>query len=494
MRKKLIVIGAGIAGLSAAVYALKCGFDVTVLESHSIPGGNCTSWKRKGYLFEGGMHWLSGSNTNEALNKSWRHIGALDDTVAIHYPEPFMTYDHDGTEIRIYRDADETEKHFMELSPDDKAEIKKLLGNIRKVKNLAMPVTDIKGVKTTRKARLPLSLLFSALSAGRLLSSFSKISREQYISRFKHEGIREMLRSSTSDQNGALPLFFTMGVLARGDGGFPEGGSLPFAARVAKTVTDLGGEILYSTRADRVVIENGKATGVVYSGETHSADAVLVAADTMAMDHLFETPPKATWLDEMRETAKPTTCVLISLGINADLSKYPRGYIFKLKTPISLADLTFEYLSINNYASDPIYSPAGKTALTTILDGDSYDFWKKAREEGSYSDAKQKIADDVIAAISEQIPELIGNVEVIDVATPLTYERYCGNWKGSWMTEMLPGMKMRTYPSVISGLSGVYFAGHRLIPPGGLPPALMSARTAIQHLCRDTGTLFVSEE
>ena len=54
--KKLIVIGGGIAGLSAGIYAQKCGFDTTIFESHSISGGNCTSWKRGGYLFEGGMH------------------------------------------------------------------------------------------------------------------------------------------------------------------------------------------------------------------------------------------------------------------------------------------------------------------------------------------------------------------------------------------------------------------------------------------------------
>ena len=50
MKKKVIVIGAGVAGLSSGIYAQKCGFDVTILESHSIAGGNCTSWKRKGYL------------------------------------------------------------------------------------------------------------------------------------------------------------------------------------------------------------------------------------------------------------------------------------------------------------------------------------------------------------------------------------------------------------------------------------------------------------
>jgi len=187
-------------------------------------------------------------------------------------------------------------------------------------------------------------------------------------------------------------------------------------------------------------------------------------------------------------------CVLISLGINADLGKYPHGYIFKLKTPIKLADQTYEHLSVNNYAADPAYSPEGKTAMTAILTGDTYDFWKKAKDEGRYKEAKQKIADEVIAAITAQIPEADGKVEVCDVATPLTYERYCGNWKGSWMTEMTPGMKMESYPAVIEGLSGVYFAGHRLMPPGGLPVALITGRRAVQHLCRDTKTLFISEE
>ena len=52
--KNVIIIGAGITGLSAGVYAAKAGFKTTILESHIIPGGLSTSWKRKGYLFEGG--------------------------------------------------------------------------------------------------------------------------------------------------------------------------------------------------------------------------------------------------------------------------------------------------------------------------------------------------------------------------------------------------------------------------------------------------------
>jgi len=228
-------------------------------------------------------------------------------------------------------------------------------------------------------------------------------------------------------------------------------------------------------------------------GKRLNAGAVIITADTMAIDYLFDEPLTTPWLEEMRKVCEPTMVTLICLGINADLSKYAKNYVFKPAQAITLANKTYEQLAINNYAGDTVYSPKGKTALTIQLDGDTYEFWKKAKEEGRYSEEKQKIADIVIAALTAQMPEIKDKVEACDVATPLTYERYCGNWKGSWMTEMTPGMKMKTYPAVIKGLSGLYFAGQRMSPPGGLPPALVSGRIAVQHLCKDTGTVFVSE-
>ena len=68
-KHSVVVIGAGIAGLSAAVYLQRSGFDVTICEQHRIPGGLSTGWSRKGYFFEGGMHWLTGSSEKLALNR-----------------------------------------------------------------------------------------------------------------------------------------------------------------------------------------------------------------------------------------------------------------------------------------------------------------------------------------------------------------------------------------------------------------------------------------
>ena len=493
--KKVIVIGGGIAGLSAGIYAGRCGFSTTILESHSIAGGNCTSWKRKGYLFEGGMHWLTGSDPKTPIHKLWRCVGALDDSVVIRLDEPFYEYDWGGTRIHLYRDVDKTERHWLDIAPQDEKEIKTLCGYMRKMKGLTMPVSDLRGVKVTKRNRLSLSMLFSFLPVLGMMRKLPKISRDKYIGRFSHEGLREMMCSFTSEESGILPLVFTMGILASGDGGFPEGGSLPFAGRMAETFTAPGGVILYNTRAERVVVENNKAVGVMAEGKRLDADAVIVTADTMQMDYLFESPLKSPWLDKMRAVTLPTMNVLISLGIATDLSKYPHRYVWKPGEPIKLDTQTYDFMAINNYAGDPVYCPEGKTAMTTMLGGDTYDFWKKARDENRYAEEKQKIADEVIAAITKQIPEVKGRIEVCDVATPLTYERYCANWKGSWMTEITSGMSvMKSYPAVIEGLSGVYFAGHRMSPPGGLPVALMSGRRAVQHLCRDTKTVFASED
>jgi len=500
MKQKVIIIGGGIAGLSAGVYAQKCGFDTTILESHSIGGGICTSWKRQGYLFEGGMHWLGGSDKKQPTNRMWRHIGALDDSVAIHYGEPFVEYNYKGTPIRFYRDVDKTERHLLELAPDDAKEIKKFCGNIRKFKNLVNPISDLKGVKVTKKNPKSLSALLSMLPLIRIMGAYSKVSVVQYAKRFTHDGIREAFSSMPGNEQGVAMFIMTMGALASGDAGFPEGGSLPFAQRIAKTFISLGGEMLLNTHAEKVIVENGKAVGVMSINKTDNtskqmnADAVIITIDTMAIDNLFDTPPQASWLEEMRRITKPTTAVFVSLGINADLRKYPKGFLIKLENPIKISNETIGSLLISNYAHDPCYSPVGKSALTMQLPGDTYDYWKELKENDRYAKEKQRIADEVIATITTHIPEVDGNVEVCDVATPLTYERYCGNWKGSWMSAITPEMKFKPYPSVVKGLDRVYFAGQRMIPPGGIPPAMTSGRTAVQYLCRDTGTLFISEE
>lgn len=489
--KKVIIVGAGIAGLSAGIYAVQSGFDVTILEMHKIPGGNSTSWKRDGYFFEGGMHWLTGSGKDQPLYKEWCNLGALADDVPVYNRDPFYTYNYNGQNVCLYREVNRLEKHFLSISPSDKKEIQSLCKDIKKFSKMSMPIFDIKGVKVKEKHTMPISMLFKMLPVFSRMFSLSKMSSSEYAERFKHPAIREILKTVVGSDYNASSLMYTLACLATGDGGYPEGGSLSMALRMAKRYENLGGKIEYNKRVQKVLVKNGKAVGVVVNDEEILADAVVVTVDTLsAIDNLFDKPLHEPWMEKMRANTKLAMSTFICLGIEADLSDLPENMLFVFDMPFSYAGNEINFLGINNYATFKGYAPKGCTSVTMALLGDTYDYWKNAKTIGTYEQEKKQLVEAIIERLSAKLPQIKDKVVVWDVATPLTYERYCGTYKGSWMTVMGKGDKTTIYPNTSQNIGNLYFAGQRMQPPGGLPVAAATGRTAIQYLCRDTNTVF----
>lgn len=489
--KKVIIVGGGISGLSAGIYAVQSGFDVTILEMHTIPGGNSTSWKRGGYFFEGGMHWLTGSGIDQPLYKEWCNLGALADDIPVYNRDPFYTYNYNGQKVCLYRDVDRLEKHFLLISPEDKKEIQALCRDIKRFTQMSMPIMDIKGVKVKEKHPMSLSILFKMLPVIPRLLSLSKVSTSEYVERFKHPAIREILKPVIGSDYNASALMVTLACFASGDGGYPEGGSLSMALRMAKRFENLGGKIEYGKRVHKVLVKNGRAVGVVVNNMEILVDAVVVTADTLSViDNLFDQPLHEPWMEKMRTNTKLAMDTFICLGIEADLSNLPENMLFLFDTPFLYAGKEVNSVSINNYAIFKGYAPEGCTSVTMALLGDTYDYWKNAKIKGTYEQEKRLLAETVIEKLSNKLPHIKGKVVVWDVATPLTYERYCGSYKGSWMTIIGKGDKVTTYPSTSENISNLYFAGQRLYPPGGLPVAAATGRTAIQYLCRDTDSVF----
>ncbi len=78
LEKSIIIIGAGIAGLSAGCYGQMNGYRTQIFEmDNARPGGLCTSWKRKGYTIDGCMHFLLGSNPGTGFYRIWEELGAV---------------------------------------------------------------------------------------------------------------------------------------------------------------------------------------------------------------------------------------------------------------------------------------------------------------------------------------------------------------------------------------------------------------------------------
>ena len=487
--KKIVVIGAGISGLSAAIYAQRSGFEVTLCEQHGAAGGMCTSWKRKGYLFEGAVHWLTGSSPKTEMYQLWKETGALNDNVKVFLPDIFTAVDYNGQTINLYRNIEKTAEHLSSVSPDDRQLLRRLVSDVKAFSNMQMPIFDIKGVKTLNPKRFTITTFLKMLPAFPKMGRLNKIFCKDYTDQFKHSGIRRLLKIVPDDYS-AVSLVATLSTLDTGDGGYPEGGSLAIADRMVKTFKDLGGKLLLKTQVKKVIIENGAVTGVKLYNETLDADAVIVTQETMAaVMQLFDIPLEEKWLTELRNNTKSAACVFIGVGIRTKISQVPIP-AWQLKEPINYAGEKATEICFNNYAGYEGYAPEGCSAITTALMGDTYDFWKKAKEEGRYEKEKLALADQISRVICDKYPHVEGKIEVIDIATPLTYERYTGAYHGSWMSVAGPGDKMKAYPGFIKNISGLYFAGHRLMSPGGLPVAGFTGRQTAQMVCRQFDAVF----
>jgi phytoene dehydrogenase-like protein len=495
---KVVVIGAGIAGLSAGIYALKSGFEVTICEACGSPGGNCTGWRRGGYFFEGSMHWLNGSAPDSPINRVWRETGALSDTSRIINHDPFLTSDCGGRQAYLYRDVDRLEQHLCGLSPEDIPLVKGMCADIRRFAAVDIPLTDIFGLKVRKKAPSLLKTGTRILPVALRMGALGKISAGEYAGRFRSQAIRLLILNMVNPGYDAVSLFFTISRFLSKDGGYVEGGTVNMVRNMVKRFTDSGGVIRYNARVKRVIVDRGRAGGVVLAEGTIPADAVIVTADTLAANAvsggLFSPPLRMPWLEKMYKNPQLIMNTFFCLGVEADLAGLPPYIVFPLEKPFKFHGRELNYLACRNYAGYSGYAPEGCSALTVSISSDSYGYWKLARERGYYEQGKRELFGTVLERLEAQFPAIRNRTAVRDIATPLTYEKYCGTYRGSWMTKTPPGNHRRfPYPCKPGGVKNLYFAGQRIQPPGGLPVAVTTGRRAAQYLCRDFGMVFGSD-
>jgi len=132
MSKKVVIIGGGIAGLSAGIYAAGNGFDTQILEMHTVAGGQCTAWKRKGYNFDFCLHWLVGTSSG-SFHEIWKETNVLnDETTIINHDIHSCIVDEEGNEFIVYSNIDRWENYLIEMAPEDATPIQRMCNDMRK--------------------------------------------------------------------------------------------------------------------------------------------------------------------------------------------------------------------------------------------------------------------------------------------------------------------------------------------------------------------------
>ncbi len=488
-KEKVIIVGGGIAGLTAGIYALKAGYEAEIFEKNAVAGGECMGWNRNGYHIDNCIHWLTGTDPTVGLWKVWKTVGAIDENTEYADTVKFYSSRMNGREVSLWNDLDRTERELIEESPEDEAEIRRFIQYVRYAESCDIPSDkpmDMMGIMDY------IEMGKSMADMPKVMKEYGKLNCRQLAERFKSPVIRKLICDYLPEEYTAYSLLVSYATITRGNGKIPLKGSLAMTLRMVERFKQMGGVLHTSAPVKEIVIDQKKAEGIrLEDGSVVKADYVISAVDT---DFLFGRlidrnymPKGLARAYENRKAYPITTGFQVAYAIDSSFSGEDT-IIFDCE-PLRIGSRSADRLYVKNYGYDASFAPAGKAVLqASVFQSDAdYEFWAGLSEQ-DYKAEKAKAAAEITARIVKEFPELEGKIELLDSWTPLTYNRYCNAYHGSYMGFITTvGTKEMRFKGVVKGVSNLFIAGQWIMNPGGLPVAAVSGKFAVQRILKQSG-------
>ncbi|MDR0367886.1 MAG: NAD(P)/FAD-dependent oxidoreductase [Bacteroidales bacterium] len=494
-KKKIVIVGGGVAGLSAGIFARLNGFESQIVEMHSIAGGLCTAWFRKGYKFDYSVQWIVGTRCGTFYN-TYRQTNILNDEVEILNAD-FHTRIVNGSEddFLMYTDIEKWKAYLLEKAPEDAKKIKKMCRDIKRC--CYLEPFDL--APSLRKPWHYIRALVRSYPALYTIFKNRNNTCEDYFSQldFKNKWLQTSLHNLHRKANfSSVAFLLVLAWYIRKNAGYPVGGSLAIVQRMQQRYESLGGTMLFKKKVKEILLENHTAKGVLLEDGTQiNADYVISAAD--GYNTIFKmlkgdyVSKKIHHVYQHWETF--VSFVQVSFGIHAPLkTDYPVQLVLAEGRQIGRTRLSLGY-RILNYSFDPTMAAEGKTCIVIRFES-PWELWQDLSKE-EYQQEKKAIEKEAVRILEENYPDSAAHIDVCDIATPQTTVNYTGAWKGSY-EGFLPSSKNITQQlsQTLSGIDNFYMAGHWLFPGGGIPPSVQSGKWAIQMICRKEKQKFVTEQ
>lgn len=497
----IVIIGGGIAGLSAGVYAQMHGFESVILERHIIAGGECTGWQRQGFHIDNCIHWMTGTSPKKSLYKVWCNVGALGEGIDIVQHDSFMRVDDpngSGQSFQIWCDLQRMEKEMLEISPEDADAIHRFMDAVGRYQDVDMPC-DLPPEE--RSLWWKLKALWHLRRVGKVHRRFSAMNIQQIAGMFTNEHIRQSMLSYLPDSFVAEALLYMYATFTSGNGAIPKGGSLKMIQRMQKRYEDLGGEVRTRSEAVEILTEGNRATGVLLKdGTVVHADLVIAACDPEVTYRKLLT--KAEHRDEYflhryEHTDQYPVFSHMEIFFGSDVrieddERLPGTIASWSRKPIRVVGRDQHVMLTKHYRYEEDFAPQGQMVLQVMLqqNGEDFDAWKRLRETDvtAYHAEKQRVAEEVRSELEQVLPDLQGHLKIVEVVTPYSFHRFCGAHRGCYMPFIMRhDVKKTDHNGRIPNLSNGYLAGQWLQQPGGLPNAVITGKFAIQRICKDLG-------
>lgn len=489
-RYDIAIIGAGMGGLACGAMLAKKGLSVLVAEQHFKPGGYCTSFKRKGFHFDVGLGWINGAERGGIISNTLQELD-LENEIEFIELDPALGVvgsDYNLPMIPFESHIDEWKKMFPGEEKNLDAFARECKALVSEITALGETAPDLLGFGG--KMWLMKKFLFNSPT---LKKYGKKTFKEAVDESFEDPKLKVILGSFFPPDVGAPGLMvFGLSICQ-----YPKGGFQALADVFAKGVIKHRGKLVFKTMVTKILIEKGKAVGVELEDGTkiHSR---YVVSNVDAKQTFFKLVGKQhlnrKYIKGLEEPLFMPPDFLISLGVDMDLKAMGFDGVAILYNRSDSIDDIFSgdpdkcSLAIGMPSfCDPSHAPEGMATvqISALFPYNHKNYWKREKDGArgeEYKKLKETVANKLISAAEEVIPELSKHIVCKDIATPLTFERYTLNSEGAMGWFPSPGSKERSQKTPIKNL---YQAGHWTFPGSGIDSVISSGRNAAQLVLKD---------
>ncbi|MFX0085164.1 MAG: phytoene desaturase family protein [Candidatus Hodarchaeota archaeon] len=427
----VIVIGAGLGGLTAGAKLAKKGKKVLLIEQHNKVGGCATTFNRKGKTFEVGLHEMDGlKNENDSKIKIFQELNVFDNVEFVQVPE-FYRFIKGDFDIVVPHDIPKAVETFLKAFPEEKDTID----------------TFFKDLSVLSEGNMEKIMKFAMMSVGDYLDDLTS----NEILKF---ALTANLGYYHDDPYSLSAIYFMSAQYSyfTGGGYFIKGGSQTLSDYLAKVILDNGGEVVLEHLVTEIITENDTATGVKFTRkrkgdiqkDMQTAYAQIIVANAAIPNvvniYLGDTLKNTEYQKMINSLELPSSLFSIYLSFSKRPSTVgSKQYsIFILSEDVkSLKDFhsieksgdhTKKGFTFTDYST--IDSQLSKEGYIGVICGIDYlDNWSHL-DKDEYRKKKEEVIETYLERLNEVIPGIIDIIDYAELGTPRTMASYTQNPSG----------------------------------------------------------------
>lgn len=496
MNKDIIIIGAGLSGLTCGALLAKKGLKVKIIDSQFKPGGSCGIFKRNDVIFEQGAAMLYGFG-EKGFNPHRFVFNMLEEPIDMIKHDELYAINYGEHRIIFYEDIDKFIEQLIKIFPSEEKGFRKFYKDMEKLYlNVIAANPTYVSPDVVKKEDGLKQFLEHPIAYVKFLGYLNSSTESLLKKYFKDKEVFNFFDKLTSTYC-YTNVYETPAVLSSimfidnhyGGSYYPAGSTLNLVGKLEKVIEENNGEMIYNKEVVEIIVGDSKVTGVKLDDGTIINSEYIVHSGTIwnLYNKLLKDYVDKKIIDEINKIV-PTypSLVLFTLVKEEAIPKgtLPIEMLVSNKSKIDENELTAYILSID----DKSICKEGYHTVITI--GPSFREWPKGFKNNYHSEeykkAKEEEANRILNVLEKRFPGFKEKLCCYELATPSTLEKYIMKEGGAVAgPKQQLGQHMLKRLHTKSCINGLFHCGESTVMGTGTPAVTVSGVSAANMILRE---------